>query len=76
MKTFKNINRVLSAMIGIFVAAFVGYGIYAFWDYTAHPEIYQIRLLPWYTNLLVYAVFVVIFVTVMTVVKLIVCKKA
>ncbi len=71
----KKINTILNIVIGSFVGVFIGHGIYVFWDYETHPDLYAMRSSPWYTEILVYAILTVIVLIVAVIIKLIIRKK-
>lgn len=71
----KKLNTILNIVIGLFVGVFIGYGIYMFWDYKAHPGLYDMQSAPWYTNILVYGIFTIAIVMIAIIVKLIIRKK-
>ena len=50
----KKLNHILNIIIGAFVGVFIGHGIYVYWDFKTHPDLYAVRSAPWYTNILVY----------------------
>ena len=51
----KKLNHILNIIIGAFVGVFIGHGIYVYWDFKTHPDLYAVRSAPWYTSILVYA---------------------
>lgn len=71
----KKVNSFLNIIIGAFIGVFIGHGIYVFWDYKTHPEIYAFYSAPWYTSILVYGVITVVVVFIATVIKLIIKKR-
>lgn len=48
----KRIHHILNLMIGAFLGVFIGSGIYSFWDFRMHPELYRMQSAPWYTGIL------------------------
>lgn len=71
----KKVNSFLNIIIGAFIGVFIGHGIYVFWDYKTHPEIYVFYSAPWYTSILVYGVITVVVVFIATVIKLFIKKR-
>lgn len=68
----KKINRILNIIIGSFIGVFVGHGIYVFWDYKTHPDLYAMQSAPWYTSILVYGLFTIVVLIVGIIIKLII----
>ena len=60
----KKLNQITNITIGSFVGVFIGCGIYVFWDYKKHPDLYAMQSAPWYTSIFVYGIVMLIFVTV------------
>lgn len=50
----KKLNHILNIIIGAFVGVSIGHGIYVYWDFKTHPDLYAVRSAPWYTSILVY----------------------
>lgn len=71
----KRANQILNTMIGAFVGVFIGHGIYIFWDFNSHPDLYAMQSAPWYTGIVLYGVMMVIVVAIAVVIKLIIKKK-
>ena len=71
----KKLNQITNITIGSFVGVFIGCGIYVFWDYKKHPDLYAMQSAPWYTSIFVYGIVMLIFVTLAVIVKLIIRKK-
>lgn len=53
----KKLNGMLDLIMGAFVGAFLGYGLFVVWDYKAHPGLYAMRSAPWYTGIVLYGAF-------------------
>ncbi len=68
----KKINRILNIIIGSFIGVFIGHGIYVFWDYKTHPDLYAMQSAPWYTSILVYGLFTIVVLIVGIIIKLII----
>ena len=62
-------------LIGSCIGVFIGYGIYVFWDFRTHPDLYAMRSAPWYTSILVYGIFTIAISIVLVIIKLIVRRK-
>lgn len=71
----KKINNLLNIIIGAFVGVFIGHGVYVFWDYKTHPEIYVSYSAPWYTSILVYGIFTVVVVLIALAIKWFIRKR-
>lgn len=68
----KKINSILNIIIGSSVGVFIGHGIYVFWDYKTHSDLYAMRSAPWYTSILVYGLFMIVVLIVCIMIKLII----
>ena len=62
-------NGIFHALIGGLVGAWIGHGIFLWWDYMAHPELYAMQSAPWYTGLLVHGVLTIAVVVLALAVK-------
>jgi len=71
----KKLNYILNILMGTCVGVFLGHGLYMFWDYRAHPDLYAMQSAPWYTSILVYGAFTVVILAVGAIIKLAVRKK-
>lgn len=69
------LNHILNIVMGSFIGVFVGHGVYVFWDYKTHPDLYAMCSAPWYTSIVVYGIFTIIFFIVAIIIKLIIRKK-
>ncbi len=49
----KRLDRILTIVMAAFTGAFLGHGIYLFWEQSAHPELYASWSAPWYVQLIV-----------------------
>ena len=56
----KKLNQITNITIGSFVGVFIGCGIYVFWDYKKHPDLYTMQSAPWYTSIFVYGIVMLI----------------
>ena len=68
----KKINHILNIIIESFIGVFIGHGIYVFWDYKTHPDLYAMQSAPWYTSILVYGLFTIVVLIVGIIIKLII----
>lgn len=50
--------------MGVAVGVFIGKTAWVIWDFRANPGMYEAMSAPWYTSILVSAVFTVIFLAV------------
>jgi len=71
----KKVNNILNIVIGSFIGVFIGHGIYVFWDYKTHPNLYAMQSAPWYTSILVYLIFTIVFLAVAIIIKLLIRRK-
>lgn len=71
----KRVNQILNTIICAFIGVFIGHGIYIFWDFNSHPDLYAMQSAPWYTSIVLYGVMMVIVVAIAVVIKLIIKKK-
>lgn len=68
----KKINHILNIIIESFIGVFIGHGIYVFWDYKTHPDLYAMQSAPWYTSILVYGLFTIVVLIASIIIKLII----
>ena len=71
----KTLDRFLNMVIGVFVGVFIGHGIYVFWDFKAHPDLYAMQSAPWYTSILFYGVATAVVLVIAIIIKLIIRQK-
>lgn len=69
------INQILNVIIGTFIGVFIGNGIYKFWDFNSHPDLYAIQSAPWYTGIILQGIITVIVVAISIIIKLIIKRK-
>jgi len=69
------LNDILNIIMGSCIGVFIGHGAYVFWDYKAHPDLYALQSAPWYTSILIYGQFTVVFLIIMATIKLMIRKK-
>ena len=71
----KELDRILNAVIGAFIGVFIGRGIYVFWDFKTHPDLYAMQSVPWYTSILVTGIETAVVLVIAIVIKLIIRQK-
>ena len=71
----RRLNQIINITIGSFVGVFIGHGIYVFWDYRTHPDLYAMQSAPWYTSIFIYAIGMLIFLAVAVIAKIIIRNK-
>ena len=71
----KKLNYFLNIIIGSFIGVFIGHGIYVFWDYKTHPDLYAMQSAPWYTSIFVNGIVTLILLAVVVIAKLIIRKN-
>ncbi len=67
----KQVNRALNIVMGSVLGVFMGHGIYVYWDYKTHPDLYAMQSVPWYTSILMYGLVMGIALMVGLVIKLV-----
>lgn len=72
----KKLDYILNIVMGSFAGVFIGRGIYVFWDYKVHPDLYAMQPAPWYTSIFINGIFTLILLAVAIVIKLIIRKRA
>ena len=71
----KKLNQIINIVMGSFVGVFVGYGIYVFWDYKTHPDLYAVQSTPWYTSIFVYGIVLLFLLGMAVIAKLLIRKN-
>ena len=71
----ENANRIMNTIMGAFVGVFIGHGIYVFWDFKAHPDLYAMQSAPWYTSILLYGIATAVVLALAIITKLIIRQK-
>lgn len=66
----KKINLLLNIIMVIFTGAFIGYGIFKYWDYKVHPDLYAVTSFPWYTSLQLYGMLLVVILIIAAIIKI------
>ena len=75
MTNMKILNWILNIIIGAVVGVFIGHGIYVFWDYKVHPNLYAVRSAPWYTSILFAGIETAVVLVIAIIIKLIIRQK-
>lgn len=70
----KGLNQILNVMIGVFLGVFIGYGMYKFWDFNYHADLYAMQSAPWYTGIILQGLITGIVVAIAIVIKWIIKK--
>lgn len=68
----KKLNNFLNILIGTFIGVFIGHGIYVYYDYKTHPDLYAMNSAPWYTSILVYGIFTLVVILVVIIAKILI----
>ena len=71
----KMLDRIMNTVIGAFVGVFIGHGIYVFWDFKVHPDLYAMQSAPWYTSILLYGIATAVVLVIAIIIKLIIRQK-
>ena len=71
----KMLNWILNIIIGTIVGVFIGRGIYVFWDFKTHPDLYAMQSAPWYTSILVVGIETTVVLVIAIIIKLIIRQK-
>ena len=67
----KRINELINIIVGVSIGVFIGYGLYSFWDFKSHPELYAMQSAPWYTRLILWGAVTIGIVAIAAIIKLI-----
>ena len=68
----QKVNRLLTILMFSLIGVYIGCCIYTYADYRARPGLYALYSAPWYTQLLVYGVCVLVLLTVLFAAKLVI----
>lgn len=71
----KRMNQILNIIMGSFFGVFIGHGIYVYWDFRRHPDLYAMQSAPWYTGIMIYGMCTLVVLVVCFILKLIIQKK-
>ena len=72
----KKLNLILNIIIGVSVGVFIGHGVYVFWDFKTHPDLYAMRSAPWYTSILFYGIETAVVLLAAVIIKLIIRRRS
>ena len=72
----KKVNSILNIIIGSSVGVSIGHGMYVFWDYKTHPDLYAMQSAPWYTSILVYGLFTIVVLIAVIMAKIIIRRRS
>ncbi len=67
--------RFLNAATGAFIGVFIGSGIYRIYDYAMHPGLYALQAAPWYSYILINALFTLAVVALLLIIRRFVRKR-
>nr|WP_298020911.1 hypothetical protein [uncultured Dysosmobacter sp.] len=70
----KKVNNILNIVVASFIGVFIGHGIYVFWNYKTHPDLYAMLSAPWYMSILVYLIFTIVLLAA-AIIKLMIRRK-
>ena len=68
----QKVNRLLTILMLSLIGVFLGYSIYTCADYRTRPGLYALYSAPWYTQLLVYGVCVLVLLAILLAAKLVI----
>lgn len=71
----KRLNIILNSVIGSFIGIFIVHSIYKHFDYTKHPDLYELQSIPWYTSIQIYGLAVALIVFIVIIIKRLIKKK-
>nr|WP_246565653.1 hypothetical protein [Tissierella carlieri] len=71
----ERLNIILNSVIGSSIGVFIAHSIYKYFDYTKHPDLYEIQSVPWYTSIQIYGLVVALIVFIAIIIKLLIKKK-
>ena len=72
---WNKINTFLNCLIGAFIGVFLARSVYTYWDYKAHPEIYEVSSAPWYTIILLFGIVSGVIILAALIVKIMIREK-
>lgn len=71
-----NIKRIAGCFIGAFIGALIGNGIWNYWDYKTHPDLYAMNSAPWYTGLLLNGIVTAVVMIICLIIIVIIKKRS
>ena len=72
----KKINDLVNVFMGAFIGVFIGRVFFVVWNFKTSPELYAMQSAPWYTSILVSAVFTLVVLLVCVMIKAIIKRMA
>lgn len=72
---WEKINNFLNIIIGSSIGVFIGHGIFVYWDYKTHLDLYAMQPSPWYTSILTYGIFTMAILIMGMMIKLFIKRK-
>ena len=72
---WKKINGILNTVMGSCIGVFIGHGIYVFWDFRTHPDLYAMQSAPWFTSIFVYGIFTIALLILLGIIKWMIRRK-
>lgn len=70
------LNILIGSFIGVFIAHFIyKYSIFINFDYTKHPDLYELQSIPWYRSIQIYGLVVALIVFIAIIIKILIKKK-
>lgn len=76
MNMIERINHILNILMWSLIGGFIGHGIYMYWDYKRHPELYAMESSPWYTGVLLYGGVTFVLVLLIVLIRCIIRKRS
>lgn len=71
-----NMKRIAWCFIGAFIGALIGNGIWKYWDYKAHPDLYAMNSAPWYTGLLLNGIVTAVVMIICLIIIVVINKRS
>ncbi len=72
----KKVNNFLNILIGAFAGSFIGHGIFVYWNFKTHPDLYAMQAVPWYTSVLISGAVTLAVIAVAVAAKILIKKYA
>ncbi len=71
----KKINQLLNIIMGSFLGVFIGSGLYKYWHFRQHPDLYAMQSAPWYTGIWINGLFMLVLLAACMTGKVILMEK-
>ena len=71
----KKINNFINILMGTFTCVFIGGGVYKYFDYKNHPDLYAMQSAPWYTGIQIAGMALMIVLIICVIIKIIIRWK-